>query len=114
MKNYFSPEFLNRIDEVIVFNSLKQPEIEQIVRIEIDKLISRLSELKLNFVCDESIIQHIAKVGFDELFGARPIKRAIQDEIEDFISEEYLVGNVVENEHYILKYDESIKIEKGS
>jgi ATP-dependent Clp protease ATP-binding subunit ClpC len=114
MKNYFSPEFLNRIDEVIVFNSLKQPEIEQIVRIEIDKLVSRLAELKLNFVCDESIVQHIAKVGFDELFGARPIKRAIQDEIEDFISEEYLVGNVVENEHYILKYDESIKIEKGS
>ena len=114
MKNYFSPEFLNRIDEVIVFNSLKQPEIEKIVRIEMDKLITRLAELKLNFVCDESIIQHIAKVGFDESFGARPIKRAIQDEVEDFISEEYLVGNVVENENYILKYDESIKIEKGS
>ena len=114
MKNYFSPEFLNRIDEVIVFNSLKQPEIEQIVRIEMDKLITRLAELKLNFVCDESIIQHIAKVGFDESFGARPIKRAIQDEVEDFISEEYLVGNVVENGNYILKYDESIKIEKGS
>jgi len=114
MKNYFSPEFLNRIDEVIVFNSLKQPEIEQIVRLEMSKLITRLEELKLHFVCDESMIQHIAKVGFDEAFGARPIKRAIQDEVEDFISEEYLVGNVVENEHYILKYDESIKIEKGS
>jgi ATP-dependent Clp protease ATP-binding subunit ClpC len=114
MKNYFSPEFLNRIDEVIVFNSLKQPEIEQIVRLEMSKLVNRLEELKLHFVCDESMIQHIAKVGFDEAFGARPIKRAIQDEVEDFISEEYLVGNVVENEHYILKYDESIKIEKGS
>ena len=114
MKNYFSPEFLNRIDEVIVFNSLKQPEIEQIVRLEMSKLINRLEELKLHFVCDESMIQHIAKVGFDEAFGARPIKRAIQDEVEDFISEEYLVGNVVENEHYILMYDESIKIEKGS
>ena len=114
MKNYFSPEFLNRIDEVIVFNSLKQPEIEQIVRLEMSKLINRLEELKLHFVCDESIIQHIAKVGFDEAFGARPIKRAIQDEVEDFISEEYLAGNVVENEHYLLKYDESIKIEKGS
>jgi ATP-dependent Clp protease ATP-binding subunit ClpC len=114
MKNYFSPELLNRIDEVIVFNSLKQPEIEQIVRLEMSKLVNRLEELKLHFVCDESMIQHIAKVGFDEAFGARPIKRAIQDEVEDFISEEYLVGNVVENEHYILKYDESIKIEKGS
>ena len=114
MKNYFSPEFLNRIDEVIVFNSLKQPEIEQIVRLEMSKLINRLEELKLHFVCDESMIQHIAKVGFDEAFGARPIKRAILDEVEDFISEEYLAGNVVENEHYLLKYDESIKIEKGS
>jgi ATP-dependent Clp protease ATP-binding subunit ClpC len=70
--------------------------------------------MKYNVSYEDSIIKFISKVGFDAQFGARPIKRAIQDEIEDFISEEYLVGNVVENEHYILKYDESIKIEKGS
>jgi ATP-dependent Clp protease ATP-binding subunit ClpC len=112
MKNYFSPEFLNRIDEVIVFNSLKQPEIEKIVRLEMSKLKDRLTELKLNFEFDDTIVEHIAKVGFDETFGARPIKRAIQDEVEDYISEEYLVGNVVEDENYLLKFDESIKIEK--
>jgi len=112
MKNYFSPEFLNRIDEVIVFNSLKQPEIEKIVKLEIVKLKDRLTELKLNFEFDDTIIEHIAKVGFDETFGARPIKRAIQDEVEDYISEEYLVGNVIEGENYVLKFDEIIKIEK--
>lgn len=112
MKNYFSPEFLNRIDEVIVFNSLKQPEIEKIVRLEMTKLKNRLTELKLNFEFDDTIVEHIAKVGFDETFGARPIKRAIQDEVEDYISEEYLVGNVIEDENYLLKFDESIKIEK--
>jgi len=112
MKNYFSPEFLNRIDEVIVFNSLKQPEIEKIVKLEIVKLKDRLTELKLNFEFDDTIIEHIAKVGFDETFGARPIKRAIQDEVEDYISEEYLVGNVIEGENYVLKFDETIKIEK--
>jgi ATP-dependent Clp protease ATP-binding subunit ClpC len=111
MKNYFSPEFLNRIDEVIVFNSLKEDEIKQIVRIELDKLMKRLTQLKFGFTYEESLVERITKVGFDELFGARPIKRAIQDEVEDLISEEVLVGNVVEDNTYVLVFeDDKIKI----
>jgi ATP-dependent Clp protease ATP-binding subunit ClpC len=108
MKNYFSPEFLNRIDDVIVFNSLNEESIKKIVDIELKKLMGRLSELKLIFKYDDKLVSHIAKIGYDELYGARPIKRAIQDQIEDLISEEVLNGNVVEGKQYSL----SVKSDK--
>ena len=102
LKNYFSPEFLNRIDDTIVFNSLKEDEIKKIVEIELNKLTKRLSEIKLNFKFDNKLVSHIAKVGFDETYGARPIKRAIQDQIEDLVSEEVLNGTVLEEKQYSL------------
>jgi ATP-dependent Clp protease ATP-binding subunit ClpC len=106
LKKFFAPEFLNRIDEIIVFNTLKEDEVKQIVKLEIDKLISRLKGLNYNINCDEKVLELISKVGFDETYGARPIKRAIQDKIEDFISEEVLNGNVVENDEYTLTVEE--------
>ena len=108
MKNYFSPEFLNRIDDTIVFNSLNEESIKQIVNIEMIKLMKRLGELKLVFKFDDKLVSHIAKVGFDDTYGARPIKRAIQDQVEDLISEEVLNGNVVEGKQYTL----SVKTDK--
>lgn len=102
LKNYFSPEFLNRIDDTIVFNSLDEKSIKQIVNIELEKLMKRLDEIKLTFKFDDKLVSHIAKVGFDELYGARPIKRAIQDQIEDLVSEEVLNGNVIEGKSYSL------------
>jgi ATP-dependent Clp protease ATP-binding subunit ClpC len=102
MKNYFSPEFLNRIDETIVFNSLDQESMKKIVSIELNKLMSRLNDLKLSFTFDDKIIEHISKVGFDEVYGARPIKRAIQDEVEDLISESVLSDTVKEGTPYLL------------
>ena len=108
MKNYFSPEFLNRIDDVIVFNSLNEESIKKIVDIELKKLMGRLSELKLIFKYDDKLVSHIAKIGYDELYGARPIKRAIQDQIEDLVSEEVLNGNVIEGKQYSL----SVKSDK--
>ena len=106
LKKFFAPEFLNRIDEIIVFNTLKEEEVKQIVKLEIDKLITRLNGLKYNITCDEKVLELISKVGFDETYGARPIKRAIQDQIEDFISEEVLNGKIVENEKYELIVEE--------
>ena len=108
MKNFFSPEFLNRIDDTIVFNSLNEESIKQIVNIELIKLMKRLGELKLIFKFDDKLVAHISKVGFDDTYGARPIKRAIQDQVEDLISEEVLNGNVVEGKQYSL----SVKSEK--
>ena len=111
LQKFFAPEFLNRIDEVIVFNNLKKEDIQQIVKLELDKLCKRLVNLKYNISYEESVIDLISEVGFDEQFGARPLKRAIQDKIEDYISEEVLRGNIVENGEYRLSVEnKEIKI----
>jgi len=113
MKNFFSPEFLNRIDDTIVFNSLSQENIKKITSIELNKLVNRLQEMKYKISYDESLVDYLAKVGFDEIYGARPLKRAIQDKIEDLISEEVLTGKMLENKSYELKVDgEEIKLQK--
>jgi ATP-dependent Clp protease ATP-binding subunit ClpC len=113
MKNFFSPEFINRIDDTIVFNSLTPEDIEKITEIELSKLMTRLSEMRYNVNYNEDVVKYLAKVGFDEIYGARPLKRAIQDKIEDLLSEEVLTGKMVEGKTYNLKMDgEEIKITK--
>jgi len=102
LKKFFAPEFLNRIDDTIIFNSLGQNDVDKIVAIELDKLKVRLDNMKYNITFDESISKMISKVGFDEMYGARPLKRAIQDKVEDFISEEVLKGNLKEEVKYVL------------
>ena len=105
LSKFFAPEFLNRIDDVIIFNSLEKHHIDVITKLEIDKLLKRVSEKKYNFTYEQDLIDYISKVGFDETFGARPIKRAIQDKIEDLISEKILMMEIEENKDYILKID---------
>jgi ATP-dependent Clp protease ATP-binding subunit ClpC len=113
MKNFFSPEFINRIDDTIVFNSLSQEDIKKITDIELKKLVTRLSDMKFNITYDNSLIDYLSKIGYDELFGARPLKRAIQDKVEDLISEEVLTGKVVEGKSYVLKVvDDNVVIQK--
>jgi len=105
LQKFFAPEFLNRVDEIIIFNTLVRENVKKIVSIEIERLSSRLKGLKYNFTFDDSILDMISEVGFDELYGARPLKRAIQDKIEDFISEEVLKGNIKEDGEYTLIYE---------
>ena len=102
LKKFFSPEFLNRIDDTIIFNSLGKEDVDKIVSIELDKLKSRLNGMKYQIKFDDSISKMISNVGFDEMYGARPLKRAIQDKVEDFISEEVLRGNIKEEVDYVL------------
>jgi ATP-dependent Clp protease ATP-binding subunit ClpC len=102
LKKFFSPEFLNRIDDTIIFNSLGKEDVDKIVTIELDKLKSRLNGMKYQIKFDDSISKMISNVGFDEMYGARPLKRAIQDKVEDFISEEVLRGNIKEEVDYVL------------
>ena len=97
MKNFFSPEFLNRIDDTIVFQTLTKENIEKIVGLELNKLSKRLGEMKYKVVMDPTVTEYIAKVGFDDVYGARPVKRAIQDKIEDYLSELILIGKLKEN-----------------
>jgi ATP-dependent Clp protease ATP-binding subunit ClpC len=113
MKNFFSPEFLNRIDDTIMFNSLTEEDIKKITKIELDKLTNRLVEMNYLIKYDETLVDFISKVGFDSTFGARPMKRAIQDKVEDFVSEEVLTNKVKENVKYLIKViDEKVVIQK--
>ena len=113
MKNFFSPEFINRIDDTIVFNSLSQDDIKKITDIELKKLMKRLEEMKYKISYDESLVEYLSKIGYDEVYGARPLKRAIQDKVEDLISEEVLTGKLLEGKSYNLKVEnEEIKITK--
>jgi ATP-dependent Clp protease ATP-binding subunit ClpC len=113
MKNFFSPEFINRIDDTIVFNSLSKEDIKKITDIELKKLMGRLTEMKYKITYDDSLVEYIAKIGYDELYGARPMKRAIQDKVEDLLSEEVLTDKIVEGKSYVIKVeDETVKVVK--
>ena len=113
MKNFFSPEFLNRLDDTIVFNSLSQEDIKKITDIELKRLVTRLTDMKYSISYDETLVDYLAKIGFDELYGARPLKRAIQDKVEDLLSEEVLTGKMVEGKSYVIKVvDENVVVQK--
>jgi ATP-dependent Clp protease ATP-binding subunit ClpB len=92
LKNYFRPEFLNRIDETVVFHSLDAKNIESIARIQLKVLLERLQKMDLHLNVSEAAIAELAKVGFDPVFGARPLKRAIQQRIENPLSKLLLEG----------------------
>jgi ATP-dependent Clp protease ATP-binding subunit ClpC len=106
MKAFFSPEFINRIDDTIVFNTLSPDDIKKITRIELDKLMTRLLDMKYVIKYDDTLVDYLTKVGYDEAYGARPLKRAIQDKVEDFLSEEVLLGKVFEDKTYMLSVSE--------
>jgi ATP-dependent Clp protease ATP-binding subunit ClpC len=96
LKKKFRPEFLNRIDETIIFNKLSKDDINKIILLEINKLEDKLEELNLKLKISSEAINFIADKGYDENYGARPINRAIQHYIEDPISDEILNNNIIE------------------
>jgi ATP-dependent Clp protease ATP-binding subunit ClpC len=104
LKQQFNPEFLNRIDDIILFNSLNEESLKKIIDIEITKLTSRLKEKNYTVNFDKSVTNRIFELNSQEEYGARPLKRIIQNLCEDFLSEEILKGNLKENENIILKY----------
>jgi ATP-dependent Clp protease ATP-binding subunit ClpC len=113
LKTFFSPEFLNRVDDTIVFQTLSKENIDKITKLELDKLVTRLTDMNYQITYSPSLIEFISKVGFDEIYGARPIKRAIQDKVEDFISEMVLTGKIKEGKKINLTVqDETVKIGK--
>ena len=94
LKNTFRPEFLNRVDDIIVFTKLSDTEIAQIAKLMLTSLTERLSDMDISISFSDEAVQHIAKVGFDPVYGARPLRRAISSNIEDAVSEEILKGNI--------------------
>jgi len=94
LRKAFAPEFLNRIDDVVMFNSLKREDIHKIIDIELKKLYSRIIELGYKIDLSDEAKDHVAENGFDEKFGARPLKRAIQKYLEDPLAEEIIKSNL--------------------
>jgi ATP-dependent Clp protease ATP-binding subunit ClpB len=92
LRGHFRPEFLNRLDETIIFHSLKQEELRQIVELQVQRLRKRLEEKKLGLQLNEDALDWLAGVGYDPVYGARPLKRAIQRELETPIAKGILAG----------------------
>jgi ATP-dependent Clp protease ATP-binding subunit ClpB len=95
VKTYFRPEFINRIDEVVVFHSLDEKHIKAIARIQLAYLEKRLAALEMRLEVSEAVLSELATVGFDPVYGARPLKRAIQAAIENPLAKEILEGRVL-------------------
>ena len=104
LKNVFRPEFLNRVDDIIVFRQLSQTDIDEIARRMLAGLSKRIAELDLKVEFAESAVSEIGKEGFDPVYGARPLRRAIQQRIEDKLSEQMLEGRFSPDKKYVCKY----------
>ena len=94
LKKAFSPEFLNRVDEIVIFNSLEKDDLKKIINIELEKLKNRLKELGYEIKISSKAINFLCDKGFDKKYGARPLKRAIQNYVEDLIAEEIVKSNI--------------------
>ena len=107
LKKAFSPEFLNRIDDVIIFNSLEKEHIREIIHIELAKLFKRIKDLGYEIELTPEATDFIAEKGFDKDFGARPLKRAIQKYIEDPMAEEIINGEIKEGDAILIDVNEA-------
>jgi len=118
LKKSFAPEFLNRIDDVIVFNTLEKEDIHAIIDIELEKLLDRIDGLGYELILSEKAKDYIADKGFDRQYGARPLKRAIQKYIEDALAEKIVNSKLKEHDSIFMDLDEdkdelTIKIKKA-
>jgi len=118
LKKTFAPEFLNRIDDVIVFNTLEKEDINLIIEIELKKLYDRVKELGYQLNLSDKAKAFIADKGFDKQFGARPLKRAIQKYVEDTLAEEIITSKIVSGDEIFMDIEDgsqelSVKIHKA-
>ena len=110
VKRFFRPEFLNRLDATIVFHALSQNEIHQIVDLMMNMVREELKERSISIELTEAAREHLGASGFDPVLGARPLRRLIQNEVEDLLSDELLGGNIAEGDTAIVDLDEDGKI----
>jgi len=108
LKQHFRPEFLNRVDEVIVFHALTEAHLKQIVRIQLDLLRKRLEHQKIDIRLSESALEHLVRVGFDPAYGARPLKRALQKELENPLGRLIIKGTVHDGQTVRVDYDSTV------
>ncbi len=118
LKKAFAPEFLNRVDDVVIFNPLEQEDIFKIIDIELEKLFGRIGALGYDLELSPEAKKYIAEKGFDKQYGARPLNRAIQKYIEDALAEEIITSHISEGDKVYMDLDEekkelTIKVEKA-
>ena len=104
LKQHFKPEFLNRIDETVMFNSLDEKVVYQIIYKFVNQLSSRLADKKITIEISNEAKAEIAREGFDPTFGARPLKRFIQGHIETLIAKEMIKGTIQKGDHVAVEY----------
>jgi ATP-dependent Clp protease ATP-binding subunit ClpB len=114
VKSYFRPEFVNRIDEVVVFHALAEENIQAIARIQLKRLEQRLAAQEITFKVSDAAVVEIAKAGFDPVYGARPLKRAIQQQLENPLSREILEGKFLPKDILLVEVKAGVIVfEKG-
>ena len=106
LKAQFPPEFLNRIDDIIFFNSLQEEDVKKIIKLELNKLLQRVGMMGLNVTITDKATDFLVKEGWDSNYGARPLKRAIQKHVEDILAEEILQNEGLEAATLIVDYDD--------
>jgi ATP-dependent Clp protease ATP-binding subunit ClpB len=106
LKNYFRPEFVNRVDEVVVFHGLDQAQIRQIAKIQLKRLELRLRKMDLNLQVSAEALDLLSQVGFDPVYGARPLKRAIQQYIENPLAKAILNGDYLPEQTILIEAKE--------
>lgn len=115
LRKYFRPEFINRIDEIIVFHALTQDQIREIVKLQLDRVRRVAKGQVIELIFDDSIVSYLAKVGYQPEFGARELKRKIRNELEIKLAEAMLKGEILEGDKILVTYDEEgkcVKFEK--
>jgi ATP-dependent Clp protease ATP-binding subunit ClpB len=105
LKQTFKPEFLNRVDEIVTFNRLGEEHIQKIVRIQLDQLRHRLAARKLELHVTDAAVSHIAHIGYDPAFGARPVRRALQHEVQNVLAKMLLEGDYAEGDRITIDYN---------
>ncbi|HEY5427158.1 MAG TPA: ATP-dependent chaperone ClpB [Candidatus Tumulicola sp.] len=106
LRQHFRPEFLNRVDEIIVFHALTEDQLEEIVEIQLQRLRKRLAERRITLVLSQAAKRHIVKVGYDPNYGARPLKRTIQKELETPLGRKILAGDIEDGDAVEVGFDD--------
>jgi len=109
LRNRFRPEFLNRVDEIVVFHALSEKHLKQIVTIQLERLLKRLEERHITLELTETAKEHLVRVGYDPAYGARPLKRTIQKEIETRVGRLLLEGKIREGQTVVVDYDPDLQ-----
>ena len=104
LREHFRPEFLNRVDEVVVFHSLTREQLKQIVGIQLQRLRARLTDRKIELELTDAAVEHFARTGYDPVYGARPLKRLLQRELETDLGRKIIAGEVHDNSRVVVDY----------